>query len=220
MPQNITEKIQYYLGTSYRRKKLDKLLNANANVFRGSVLDIGGGRKRGKFVAPKTQKWIFADITPELKPDVICNVEKMQFDDESFDAIKATELFEHVENPEEGIKECYRVLKKGGYFIISMPFLYPIHGDPQDFQRWTEEKWKNVLSQSGFQIEKFEKVGLFFTVLADMLKSLNKCLPTFFRLLGYGLYPLLDFMVFLDRYISKNKILSRYTTGYYIIAKK
>ena len=214
------EKISRYLNISYRRKKLDYLLDKNSDCFRGVVLDIGGGRKRGNFNPPKTDKWIFADITPELKPDVICNVEKMQFENESFDTIKATELFEHVENPEKGLQECFRVLKKNGKIIISAPFLFPIHGDPHDYGRWTKDGWKNILEKIGFKIEKIEAVGLYFTVLADMLKKLNRSFPLMFRLIGYFFYPLLDLIKCMDRSIGKNKTLNKYTTGYFIIAKK
>ncbi len=214
--------LQYYLGTTYRRKLLDKYLNKNTKYFQGTVLDIGGGRKRGKFIPPKTDKWIFADITPELKPDVICNVEKMQFKNKSFDTVKATELFEHVKNSEQGIKECYRVLEKSGYFIVSMPFLYPVHGDPYDYQRWTKDKWISMTRDMGFKIEKIYLVGNYFTVLSDMLKTFNKSLLLPFRLLGYLTYPILDLVQKLDnlKIIKNNKILNKYTTGYLFIFKK
>ncbi|MFA7209285.1 MAG: class I SAM-dependent methyltransferase [Parcubacteria group bacterium] len=220
--EKILENIQYYIGASYRRKLLDKILNENRYYFSGVVLDIGGGRKRGKFIPPETKKWIFADITPELKPDIICNVEKMQFEDESFDTIKATELFEHVEDPEQGINECCRVLKEDGYFIISMPFLYPIHGDPFDYQRWTGKKWNDVLLKNKFKIEKIEMIGYFFTVLAEMIKTLIKLSPALLRYLGYLSYPALDLLVKLDdlKIINKNNKLNKYTTGFFIIARK
>ncbi|MDP1833393.1 MAG: class I SAM-dependent methyltransferase [Candidatus Moranbacteria bacterium] len=219
--KKILENIQYYIGTSYRRKLLDKILNENNCYFSGVVLDIGGGRKRGKFIPPKTEKWIFADITPALNPDVICNVEKMQFSNESFDVIKATELFEHVKNPADGLYECYRVLKNNGYLIISAPFLHPIHGDPYDFQRWTNTKWKNELIAIGFEIEKLVFMGRFFTVLSDMLQVLNKNMPAPMRYFFYLLYPLLSLSAKLDtsKLVLRNG-LKNYTTGFFIIAKK
>jgi len=220
MNNTLIKKVQYYIGTSYRRKILDEKLNKNRDYFRGSVLDIGGGRKRGAFNPPETEAWIFADITPESNPDVICNVEKMQFKDNSFDTIKATELFEHVEKPEDGIRECFRVLKTGGHFIISAPFLYPIHGDPFDYQRWTQEGWVKNLEKYGFKLEKIEVVGLFFTVLVDMLKKLNIASPFIFRSIGYLFYPFLDLISYIDKTLVHNKQLNKYTTGYFIIAKK
>jgi SAM-dependent methyltransferase len=219
---SLLNKLQYYLGATYRRKILDKELNTNKNYFTGKVLDIGGGRKRGNFQPPKVSKWIFADITSELKPDVICDVEKMQFDDNSFETIKATELFEHVARPVNGIEECYRVLKDNGYFVVSAPFIYPVHGDPYDYQRWTEYKWTKTLKDAGFKIEKIIKVGLFFTVLSDMLKFLNKALPLPLRLLGYLFYPLLDILSAFDNtvFIKKHSKFNSYATGYLFIAKK
>jgi len=134
--------IKYYFGASYRRKILDRLLEQNKYYYKGIVLDIGG-RDRGKFKKPKdeVEKWIFADIEQKHKPDIILNVEDMNnIVTESIDVINAVELFEHVENIEKGLNECYRVLKKNGTMILSAPFLYPIHADPCDFQRWTKEK--------------------------------------------------------------------------------
>jgi len=222
MNTKLIEKFKYCLGISYSRKILNNILNENRNYFHGSVLDIGGGKERGKFVRPKTEKWISADISSELQPDFVCNVEKMPFENESFDVIKATQIFEHVENPEIGVKECFRVLKKEGYFIISAPFIYPLHGDPCDFQRWTKNKWEKVLSESEFKIEKLCNMGGYFIVLIDMLRNFNASMPSFFRYLGYFIYPFYYLLIQLDKtgFVLKNNRLNKYTSGYFIIAKK
>lgn len=53
--------------------------------------------------------------------------ENLPFDDELFDGIVSTEVFEHVENRQLFIKELSRVLKPNGILIISSPNkLYPI----------------------------------------------------------------------------------------------
>ena len=203
---------------------LDKLLEENKHHYKGVVLDIGG-RDRGRFKKPKNkvEKWVFADIEEEYNPDIIldvCNMKQIQ--DESVDVINAIELFEHVENPEKGLKECYRVLKKGGVMILSVPFLYPIHADPYDFQRWTEEKWRKVLEEIGFKIEKFEIVGRYFTVLADAKKTFIKSLPRPLRWLFYFSYPLLDVLVKLDsfKFISSHPKLGRFHGGYFMVLRK
>lgn len=214
----------YYLWASFRRKKLDKLQNKYKSLYHGIVLDIGG-RDRGKFKKPKNkvEKWIFADIEEKHNPDIIIDVANMNnLNDESIDIINAAELFEHVKMIERGINECYRVLKKNGIFIISAPFLYPIHADPCDYQRWTEEKWKSILIKDGFSIEKIETLGFFFTVLADMMKTLNKAMPPIIKQVSYIFIPLLDLLTKLDssRIIKKHPVFSKYTTGYFIIARK
>jgi hypothetical protein len=99
--------------------------------------------------------------------------------------------------------------------------LYPIHADPFDFQRWTKEKWKRELEKNGFKIAVFEEIGLFFSVLAESFKFINRSSRNF-RFLGYFLYPLLDLLVLLDKIpaFSKNKVIRSFTSGYFIISTK
>ncbi len=47
--------------------------------------------------------------------------DKLPFPDESFDAITAWEVFEHLENPFFAMREAHRVLKTGGRFLLSVP---------------------------------------------------------------------------------------------------
>lgn len=211
----IKETMQYYFWASYRRKMLDKLLYLNRDYYRGVVLDIGG-RDRGNFKKPKdkVEKWIFADIAQEHNPDIVLDVVDMkEIESETIDVVNAIELFEHVEQIEQGIKECYRVLKKSGVMILSCPFLFPIHADPYDFQRWTDQKWKKELTAIGFSVEKFEIMGFYFTVLADALRVFN-----FFKLF----YPLLDLLVKLDKtnWVLNNPKLNKFHGGYFMILRK
>lgn len=220
----IKETLQYYFWASYRRKMLDKLLYLNIDYYGGVVLDIGG-RDRGRFQKPKSkvEKWIFADIAKEHNPDIVLDVAKMEsIESETIDVVNAIELFEHVEQIEKGLLECFRILKKRGVFILSVPFLYPVHADPYDFQRWTEHKWKKELLAVGFSIEKFEIMGLYFTVLADAKKSfvggLPKPLSYFFKLF----YPLLDLLVQLDKtkWVLNNPRINKFHGGYFMIFRK
>jgi len=56
----------------------------------------------------------------EHNPDIVLDVANMKnMGDESIDVINAIELFEHVEDIEKSLDECYRILKKGGIMIIS-----------------------------------------------------------------------------------------------------
>ena len=216
--------IKRYFRSSYRRQQLEKLQNKYISEYKGVVLDIGG-RDRGTFKKPKNsvQKWIFADIEEKHKPDILLDVANMQnIETESIDVVNAIELFEHVEKINSGIAECYRVLKFGGKFIISVPFLFPVHADPYDFQRWTLTKWKNELIKTSFKIEKTEIMGRFFTVRNGMNKTLIQSLPIIIRHFGYLLFPLFALLNKLDNtnWIKNHQKLSNYHGGYFIIAKK
>lgn len=216
--------INYYFWASYRRKILDKLLEENKHYYKGMVLDIGG-RDRGRFKKPKdkVKKWIFTDIEEKHKPDLILDVADMsKIKAENIDVINAIELFEHVEKIEQGLRECYRVLRKSGVMILSAPFLLPIHADPYDFQRWTEDKWKRELERLGFKMLKFEVMGKFFTVLADMAKIFIKSMPGVLRWFLYLSFPMLDLLVKLDslNFVQSHSNLERFHGGYFMVLRR
>lgn len=218
------ENIKYYFWATYRRKILDKLLEENKHYYKGVVLDIGG-RDRGKFKKPKNKvkEWIFADIGKRYNPDIVLDVADMnKIESESIDVVNVIELFEHVKGPEKGLSECYRVLKKNGVMILSVPFLYPVHADPYDFQRWTEDKWKKELEKIGFKIEKFEIMGRYFTVLMDMKKALAKSFPRILRYLCYASYPIVDLIAQSDNIgvVQNHPQLGKFHAGYFIVLRR
>ncbi len=220
----ILHNLQYYLQSTFRRQILDKLQKKYAHLYKGTVLDIGG-RDRGAFKKPKdkVEKWIFADIEQKHNPDIVLDVADMQnIDTESINTISAIELFEHVEKINQGITECYRVLKKEGKLIMSVPFLYPVHADPYDFQRWTITKWEKELKKAGFIIETTEITGRFFTVRNGMNKTLIQSFPFGIRHLGYLLFPIFSLFNKLDNsnWIKNHPKLGNYHGGYFIIAIK
>ena len=209
-----------------RRYYLDKALSEAS--FNGKVLDVGGKKdnKRGTFRPPldKVKSWEYLNIDESTNPDYLCSADNIPVADSSFDVILLCEVLEHLEKPEDVLKECYRVLKKDGIIIITMPFLFPIHADPYDFQRWTSFKLDKEVTTIGFKNIVIIPMGSFFAVIYDLLyvafgmASKNR---SSFRnkLINYKILPFLgNFFIFLDsKYIYKSKII---TTGYYIEASK
>ncbi|NQE05803.1 Ubiquinone/menaquinone biosynthesis C-methyltransferase UbiE [ANME-1 cluster archaeon GoMg1] len=47
--------------------------------------------------------------------------EELAFKDEAFDKIICFEILHHLPNPEKGIKEMYRILRRGGRILVSEP---------------------------------------------------------------------------------------------------
>ena len=62
----------------------------------------------------------FIDLYPTRENVIKCDVnrDKFPFKDNYFDEIVAIELFEHLTNPLNFLKECYRTLKRNGKLII------------------------------------------------------------------------------------------------------
>ena len=87
----------------------------------------------------------FDNVQPgQYLREILCqNVEELTFEDELFDVCTSLEVFEHVENDDQGFKEIYRVLKKGGVFI----FTVPINIEENTIERTSIEngKRKNIL---------------------------------------------------------------------------
>jgi len=224
-PRGRVVSIGDYLWSSYRRKSLDRLQERFSDLYRGVVLDMGG-RDRGRFRKPRERvdRWIFADINREHQPDLVLDVSDMQgkVADRSVDVVNAMELFEHVERIDRGLEECYRVLKPEGRLLISVPFLYPVHADPFDFQRWTGEKWRRSLEALGFRIEVLDVTGGFFSVFGDAVKTLVHALPRVPCRFLQLFYPLLDLFVLLDRtgFGRRHPRLAGYHGGYFIVARK
>ena len=139
------------------------------------VLDLGGNkvRKRGQFdVGRYDLRVVYANLSTVKRPDVQADAEHVPFEGGSFDTVICSELLEHVPDPSAVLRESHRVLRSGGILMICVPFLFPIHGDPHDYGRYTGFYWEQTLAASGFGEIVIEKQGLFWSVLVDMLREL------------------------------------------------
>ena len=205
----------------------DDLTTACASLT-GLVLDLGGERRsrRGRFRPPTGSKlrWLCLNTYPEAWPDVQADVEAVPCSDSCADAIVCTEVLEHVLRPQQVIGECARLLRPGGHLILSMPFLVRIHADPGDYQRFTDNKLTCLLTDAGLTVETVRRQGLYFTVLADMLKTaIRELRPSPLRwMVGALLLPGLALLTRLERHprLSSSPLVSSYTTGFFVIARK
>ena len=77
-----------------------------------------------------------SEILETTYPDV--NMLELPYADESFDYVVSEFVIEHVGgNIQQAINECYRVLKPGGTVVHTTNFVYPVHGAPYDYWRFT-----------------------------------------------------------------------------------
>ncbi|GIK40762.1 MAG: hypothetical protein BroJett011_45950 [Chloroflexota bacterium] len=139
------------------------------------VLDLGGNkiRKRGQFdIEQYNLRVIYANFSTVKQPDVQADAAHIPFKTSSFEVVICSELLEHVPSPLNVLSEIHRVLCPGGILLICVPFLYHIHGDPEDYGRYTDHYWRENLMQLGFAKVEIERQGLFWSVLIDMLREL------------------------------------------------
>ena len=103
------------------------------------ILDVGCGFKPWLRMFDKNRvEYIGVDFDKEKsEADFIASAGKLPFPDNDFDALIYSEVLEHTENLAGAVKEMRRVAKNNALIYISVPFVFPEHGIPYDFQRLT-----------------------------------------------------------------------------------
>ena len=70
-----------------------------------------------------------------------------------FDIILANQVWEHLDRPYAATRNVLKMLRKGGYFWIAVPFFIPYHAVPVDCSRWSARGLTNLLTEAGFDPE-------------------------------------------------------------------
>ena len=74
-----------------------------------------------RFRAMNNLDYTTADLVSPLA-DVKIDVQAMPFENDSFDIVICNHVLEHVEDDIKAMKEIYRILRKGGFAIMQVPF--------------------------------------------------------------------------------------------------
>ena len=147
------------------------------NLFEGKVLDSGRVSMPYKELIlsnPKITEYVGLDIQSALnyedvKADFLWDGIEMPFDNESFDVIISTEVLEHVPNPDLYLQEVMRVLKPGGIFFFTVPFLQSLHEVHNDYYRYTPFALEMIFKRNGFIDIKINPMGGFHAAMVQMI---------------------------------------------------
>jgi SAM-dependent methyltransferase len=127
--------LTYTIGTvmygGLSAKKAMRMSKAGALPQDPIIVNVGSGTRR------YSDEIINVDIFPFKNVDVVADARALPFRDNSVDMVISEFLLEHVPSPELVAQEIGRIVKRGGYIYITVPFLHPYHGSPNDFKRWT-----------------------------------------------------------------------------------
>ena len=206
---------------SYRRRMIDRDLFRYRHLLKGRVLDLGGGRTRGAFPHGKLLSWIVLDEDIRLKPSVVGDGQMLPFLNNSFDAVKSSELTGYLFEPLKMIQEIARILKPGGHAVITSPFLTPFDREQHDGIRLTSAWWDWAAKKTGMRIEKIEAQGYLFTIFIDAKRYWISHWWYPFRYLAYFfVYPLYDLVFWIEQHGGVPKYLKRFSGGFLIVLKK
>ncbi len=147
------------------RKALDTALldlNGSDDVKNAPirVLDVGCGPRKSmrQFIIDRNADYVGADIYPS--PDHLrFNGMNLPFENSTFDIVICLEVLEHAESMEELLSDIFRVVSGSGRVIISLPFLFPVHGAPSDFRRLTTFGIDSAIVKSGGEVCQSVTVG-------------------------------------------------------------
>jgi SAM-dependent methyltransferase len=94
------------------------------------------------------REFSFKTYTPANYPDY--DVCEGPLPGQQFDLIIADQVFEHLKRPYRAGRHVYEMLRAGGYFVVTVPFLVRLHDSPIDCSRWTETGLSYLLQECGF----------------------------------------------------------------------
>lgn len=73
----------------------------------------------------------------------------------TYDLIIADNVLEHVKRPHLAVRNIYDMLKPGGYFYVTTPFMVMVHGE-DDYYRWTMNGMRLLLEDASFPPDAIE----------------------------------------------------------------
>lgn len=188
--------------------------------FWGTVLDIGGSKRSGYHeLLQGTTSITTANIDARYGCDIVFDAEEpFPIADATYDHVVALNLFEHIYRFQNAFSESARVLKSGGTLVCSTPFVFHVHGSPDDYFRYTRSALEKILTENGFQEIHIEEIGfglfsLFFQIAGGSIPS--NILRQVLKRICIGIDKIL--LRVSKKYRTLNK---RIPLGYFVVAKK
>jgi len=200
-----------------RQEQYRALQNLEVN---GEILDVGGSHRSGYLELIKGNHTVLVgNIDDSYEIDVNFDAEKpWPFADGRFDCVLFINLLEHLFDYAHALSEAHRVLRKGGKIVCVIPFMFPVHGSPSDYFRFTRFALEKILQNTGFQNITITELGTgAFSVVYHALIGLVRW--------NWLVAPLIGLCRLGDRFLlflkKDNKMSAKFMPlGYYFEATK
>jgi len=152
------------------RRLLRTEIGQRARYARGRLLDVGCGAKPYRSVFTEVHEYIGLDW-PGSMADVHGDAMQLPFADASFDTLLCNQVLEHVPEPWRLMDEAARVLKPGGFLILTAPQTWHLHHVPFDYYRYTCFGLKFLADRSGLEIVDLEPTCGLWATLAQRISD-------------------------------------------------
>ena len=184
-------------------RKFEFALSQASQYVGGRLLDVGcGPRPYRKLYAESVGRHIGVDLTlppgkggeeaasRAMGPDVLTDAHHLPFHSESFDTVLCTHVLVRLKEPSQAIGEMSRVLREGGYLVLSARQMWHVYV-AEDYFRFTEYGLRYLAEKNGLEVLEVLGVGGFFARLGVkliyFLHSLNRRWLRFFTEVPLGI---------------------------------
>lgn len=178
-----------YICRLQRKRRIEKF------VRRGRILDIGCGR--GLFLGVmKDHGWSVMGVEFDTAAaavasaahgiDVIAaNRVGSDLPDGNFDVVTLYHVLEHVHDPAETVRECARLLRKGGLLVVAVPNILSLQASvgkrvwfhldpPYHLHHFSEEGLSKLLADHRFEIRRIRRLDWEYDVFSWLQTLLNR----------------------------------------------
>lgn len=108
-------------------------------------------------------QWLGIDMQPGENVDEVHDIMQLPVEwDGRFSGVLCSEVMEHLADPWGACRQMQRVLRPGGWIIVTTLFGFPEHGYPYDYFRFTRLGLETVLTAAKFRnVEtEYSKAGI------------------------------------------------------------
>lgn len=216
----------YYVSTLTRKayeKVIPSLLSANKKY---DILDYGCGARPYEYLFEEhTNKYTGVDVGENPKADIsIQPGEKLNVNSDAFDFVLSSQVLEHVQDVPQYMNECNRILKKGGYLLLSTHGTWQYHASPYDFNRWTCMGLKYLLENHGFTVEQsvpiLGQLAVTSQLRLSFFNSVANMIGTAGRVLLAPVALLYQFKMIIEDAITPKRVKERDSAIFLMVAKK
>ena len=131
---------------------LHDAIKQRAHHVQGRLLDLGCGGGPYRELFSHVSSYIGLDIAPSQNVDVAADAQVLPFMDNCFDTVLCNEVLEHVAEPSQLMSEVARVLKPGGFLLLTTPQTWGLHHEPHDYYRYTHYGLRHQAEKAGLLV--------------------------------------------------------------------
>jgi SAM-dependent methyltransferase len=220
----VIKKLLHLLSKKASRKNLYKNILISFGKIKNEktkLLNIGSGGDIENLITNNFEDIFSVDIDPKKNPNQVIDICEDHFSQNlkyKPNLVCCFEVLEHTTNPQKAVNNIYSILDKGDFCLVSVPFNFHIHDEPNDFYRFTFYGLK-MLFKNFSEVKIIKRNGWLESIFVNIIRLekekniLSKNIGRLFILLYFLLMPII---IIIQKIIPSEKL----TTGYFVEAKK